>query len=133
MGITEDEMAALPRYRDSDLFSELDRLVLDLAVAMTMTPVEVPDELRDGLLAHLSRGQLAELASMIAWENHRARLNRALGVRAAGFSDGGFCALPEHRTGAIPFELAPGANRADGGAPASSAGPGEIQGGRSPA
>ena len=38
---------------------------------------------------------------MIAWENHRARTNRALGVREVGFSDGAFCALPEHRSGGM--------------------------------
>lgn len=101
-GITEDELAALSRYRDSHLFSELDKLALDLAVAMTGTPAEVPVELRAALLEHLSPGQLAELAATIAWENHRARLNRAFGVRAAGFSDGAFCALPERAGGVRP-------------------------------
>lgn len=96
MGITDEEMAAVPRYRESELFSELDRLVLDLTVAMCRTPAEVPDELRETLLKHLTRAQLTEIAAMVAWENHRARLNRALGVRAAGFSDGAFCVVP-HR------------------------------------
>ena len=62
---------------------------------MTSTPVEVPESLRDELRRHLSDGQLAELAATIAWENHRARLNRALGVRATGFSEGSFCLVPE--------------------------------------
>ena len=95
MGITDAEMAAIPRYRESDLFSEVDRLVLDLTVAMCSTPADVPDELREQLLEHMTRGQLTEVAAMIAWENHRARLNRALGVRAAGFSDGAFCVVPQ--------------------------------------
>jgi alkylhydroperoxidase family enzyme len=97
IGVTEEELAALAKYTESDLFSELDKLVLDLAVAMTETPAEVSDELREALLRHLTRGQLAELAAAIAWENHRARLNRALGVRAAGFSDGAYCVVPEFR------------------------------------
>jgi alkylhydroperoxidase family enzyme len=97
MGVSEDDLADLHRYRTSDRFSEAETLVLDLTVAMGSTPAEVPDELRDQLLRHFSKGQLAEIASTIAWENHRARLNRALGVRSAGFSEGAFCALPEHR------------------------------------
>ena len=72
--------------------------MLDLAVAMTSTPTEVSEDLRERLLAHFSKGELMELVSMIAWENHRARANRALGVREAGFSDGAFCALPQHRS-----------------------------------
>ena len=71
--------------------------MLDLAVAMSSTPAEVSDELRAELLRRFSKGQLMELVSAIAWENHRARANKALGVRPAGFSDGAFCALPEHR------------------------------------
>ena len=71
--------------------------MLDLAVAMTSTPAEVSDELRGRLLDHFSKAQLMELVSLIAWENHRARANRALGVRAAGFSDGAACVLPDPR------------------------------------
>lgn len=97
LGITEEQLLALRDYRTSDLFTPLEKLAIELGEAMTSTPADVPDRLRKDLLEHLSKGQLAELASAIAWENHRARINRALGVRAAGFSDGEFCLLPEHR------------------------------------
>jgi alkylhydroperoxidase family enzyme len=97
MGVTDEDLADLVRYETSDRFSIADRLVLDLAVAMTSTPADVPDSLRDQLLRHFTKGQLAEIASAIAWENHRARLNKALGVRAVGFSDGAYCVLPEHQ------------------------------------
>lgn len=96
MGIDDETLADVGRWRESDRFSELDKLGLELAEAMCATPAEVSDELRGRLLQHLTMGQLAELASAIAWENHRARLNRALGVREVGFSDGAFCVLP-HR------------------------------------
>jgi hypothetical protein len=43
---------------------------------------------------------LAELAATIAWENHRVRLHKAPGVTAAGFSDGGYCAMPMYLTDA---------------------------------
>jgi alkylhydroperoxidase family enzyme len=95
LGIDEETLADLPRHASSERFSALEKAALDLAVAMTATPAAVPDALRDRLLAELTPGQLAELASAIAWENHRARLNRALGVGEMGFADGGFCVLPE--------------------------------------
>jgi len=38
-------LLALPAYRTSALFNDPDRLVLDYAVGMNCTPVEVPDEL----------------------------------------------------------------------------------------
>lgn len=95
MGIDEETLADLGRWRESNRFSPLEKLAIDFAERMTQTPAEVPDELRDELLQHLTKGQLGELASAIAWENHRARINRALGVRELGFSDGAFCVLPE--------------------------------------
>lgn len=94
-GISDGTLAALDDYANSELFTPVERLVLDLAVAMTQTPAAVSDELRTALLRHLPPAQLAEVAATIAWENHRARLNRALGVRAAGFSDGAYCVLPQ--------------------------------------
>ena len=95
LDIDEETLADLPRHESSDRFTTLEKAALDLAVAMTRSPAEVEDDLRERLLAELTAGQVAELASAIAWENHRARLNRALGVREMGFADGGFCLLPE--------------------------------------
>ena len=90
LDIDETTLADLPRHRDSDRFTPLEKAALDLAEEMTSTPTNVSDDLRARLLADLTPGQLGDLASAIAWENHRARLNRALGVRAMGFSDRGF-------------------------------------------
>ena len=95
----------MPTYRESPAFSELERLVLDYAVEMTKTPVDVPKALFDALRAKLDDGQMVELTAEIAWENHRARFNHALGIEAQGFSEGAFCALPErgaHAGGANP-------------------------------
>jgi alkylhydroperoxidase family enzyme len=95
LGIDEQTLADLPRYADSDRFTPLEKAALELATAMTETPADVPAELRERLLAELTPAQLAELASTLAWENHRARLNRALGVESMGFTADGYCALPE--------------------------------------
>lgn len=94
-GLTERQILELPCYRDSDVYDELEKLVIAFAEAMSATPAIVPAELRDRLLQHLSKAQLAELAAEVAWEHQRARLNQALGVRPAGFSDGTVCLLPE--------------------------------------
>lgn len=94
-GITEAQLLALPSYRTSDEFNATEKLVLDLAEAMTRTPTVVSDELRERLRREFSRAQLAELAAMIAWENNRGRLNQALGVRPSGFAEGMVCAVPE--------------------------------------
>lgn len=94
LGIDEATLADLPDHRASPRFTPLERAALDLAAAMTGTPVRVEDDLRRRLLELMTPAQYAELAATIAWENHRARLNRALGLRPLGFSDGAFCVLP---------------------------------------
>jgi alkylhydroperoxidase family enzyme len=93
-GVTESKLMALVGFESSPEFSELERLALRYAVAMTDTPVELPDDLFDALRAHFNARQLVELTSAIAWENYRARFDHAFGCEAEGFSEGAFCALP---------------------------------------
>jgi alkylhydroperoxidase family enzyme len=94
-GLTDAQLRALADYRTSSRFGDLERLVLDYAVGMTNTPVEVPDTLFAELRRHFSEEQLIELTATIAWENYRARFDHALGIEAQGFSDGAYCVLPE--------------------------------------
>jgi AhpD family alkylhydroperoxidase len=93
-GLTDAEIQALPGYRTSDLFGDRDRLVLDYAAAMSRTPARVPDDLVTALREHFTDAQLVQLTFVIALENLRARFNAALGVEAAGFSEGMVCAVP---------------------------------------
>jgi AhpD family alkylhydroperoxidase len=93
-GLSDAEMLALPAYQTSELFSELDKLVLDYAVGVSRTPVEVSDELFARLREHFDDAQLVELTHLIAVENLRGRFNLALGVGSAGFSEGMVCAVP---------------------------------------
>lgn len=94
-GVTEQQLRELHAYRTSDSFDDEERLVVELAEVMTVLPVSVSDELRARLEERFSKAQLAELTATIAWENQRARLNQALGVRPSGFSDGEYCVRPE--------------------------------------
>ena len=94
-GVTDEQLAELPRFERSDAFSPLERLVLEYATAITMTPVEVPDATFDALRGHFDEAQLVELTAAIAWENYRARFDHAFGIGAQGFSEGAFCAIPE--------------------------------------
>lgn len=93
-GLTDEQLLALPHYRDSELFTDLEKLVMDYAVGMTGTPANVPDALFNQLRKHLDEGQLVELTHHIALENLRGRFNVAFGVGAAGFSEGMVCAVP---------------------------------------
>jgi 4-carboxymuconolactone decarboxylase len=92
-GITEAQLLDLAAFETSSAFTELERLVLRYAVAMTQTPVEVPDELFARLRQHFDPRQMVELTSAIAWENYRARFDHTFGIEAEGFSTGSVCAL----------------------------------------
>ena len=98
--MTEAQLRDLPAYEESAAFSPLERLVLDYAVAMTKTPVEVPEALFAQLGQHFTEAQLVELTAAIAWENYRARFDHAFGIEAQGFSEGAYCPLPERATSA---------------------------------
>jgi alkylhydroperoxidase family enzyme len=88
---------ALADFESSAALTELEKLALRYAVAMTFTPVEVSDELFGRLKQHFTDRQLVELTSALAWENYRARFDHAFGVEAEGFSKGAFCPLPARR------------------------------------
>jgi len=94
-GVGEAKLRALPAYRDSPEFTELERLALDLTVGMTRTPVAVSDELFAALRDHLDEAQLVELVHEIALENYRARFNWAFGIGSQDFAAGSYCVRPE--------------------------------------
>jgi alkylhydroperoxidase family enzyme len=95
MGVTERQLRDLHRYETSEAFDEVERVVLDLAVAMARTPTDIPSQLTERLRQHLDESQIVELAATTAWEHFRARFNRVFGVQPAGFSEGAFCVVPE--------------------------------------
>jgi AhpD family alkylhydroperoxidase len=95
VGVPDEQLMELVRYRDSDAFTEEERDVIELGDCMTRTPIEVPDELFDRLRARFDEEQIVELVSAIAVENYRARFNHTLEIEPDGFSEGKFCVRPE--------------------------------------
>src|ERR1022692_364023 len=82
----------VPRWRESDVFTPLQREVLEYAEAMTNTPTTVTDELSASLLARLGPAALVELTVFIAFANMAARANTAHGITSQGYSDA--CEIP---------------------------------------
>ena len=82
----------VPRWRESDVFTPLEREVLEYAEAMTNTPPTVTDELSARLLEQLGPAELVELTACIAFANLTTRSNTALGITSQGFSDA--CEIP---------------------------------------
>jgi alkylhydroperoxidase family enzyme len=77
----------VPRWRESDQFTPLEREVMEYAEAMTQTPPTVSDDLSSRLLATLGAPALVELTAFIAAANLVSRANTALGIEAQGFSE----------------------------------------------
>jgi AhpD family alkylhydroperoxidase len=90
--VPAEKIRAVPNWRDTDVFTELERLVLEYAEAMTATPPRVTDEMVVRLSTHLGEAELVELTAIVAVENLRSRINSALGLTAQGFKDR--CEIP---------------------------------------
>jgi alkylhydroperoxidase family enzyme len=93
-GFSDPELLAMPRYRQSDLFTESEKLALDYTVAVMRTPVAVTDELFARMKEHFTDAQLVEITAMLTVVN-LDRFNAAFGVGSAGFSDGMVCLAPD--------------------------------------
>lgn len=81
-----DKAREVPRWRESAVFTPLERDVLEYAEAMTQTPPTVSDELSARLLDALGAAALLELTGYVAIANLMARTNTALGIESQGFS-----------------------------------------------
>ena len=93
-GFTDDELLALPRYRQSELFTEREKVALDYTVGVMRTPVEVTDELFGRMKDHFSDKQLVEITALLTLVN-LDRFNAAFAIGAAGFSEGMVCVPPD--------------------------------------
>lgn len=91
-GVDEAKLRAVPGWRESAVFSPLEREVMAYAEAMTATPVDVPEGMVERLVEQLGAPAVVELTQMVAVENMRSRFNAAAGLASQGFSAS--CTLP---------------------------------------
>ncbi|HUZ78473.1 MAG TPA: hypothetical protein VMV93_12920 [Chloroflexota bacterium] len=84
-GASAEKIAAVATFRESNLFSAEEKAALAFAEGMTVTPVNVTDEVFQEAARHFSTAQLVELAGTAAMENYRARFNRSFLVESQGF------------------------------------------------
>jgi len=76
----DEKLEALRDYENSDLFDDVERLVLEYADAMTITGRDVSDELFARLRQRFNDDEIVELTEIVAWENASAKFNRALRI-----------------------------------------------------
>jgi alkylhydroperoxidase family enzyme len=79
----------LDAYKKSSLFSEREKLALELAERMTHTGKRVTDRFFKKLQREFSDEELVELSAIIAYENFRSKFNPVFGIEANGL-----CHLP---------------------------------------
>jgi alkylhydroperoxidase family enzyme len=91
-GIDPAKVRDVPRWRDSEVYTDKERAVLEYAEVASSTPATVDDELVSRLHRHFSEAEMVELAAWVALENYRSRFNAGLGLRSQGFSD--HCQVP---------------------------------------
>ena len=80
-GISDEKLSAVVA-NDMMPFNDVERLVLELADAMTNTPANISDDLYARLRNQFSEEQLMQLGAQIAFENYRARWNRIFNVES---------------------------------------------------
>jgi alkylhydroperoxidase family enzyme len=91
-GLDLAKVREVPRWRESEVFTDLERDVMAYAEAMTATPPTVTDDMVAGLDERLGHAAVVELTMMVAIENERSRFNSAMGLASQGYSD--VCELP---------------------------------------
>ncbi|MFD1719717.1 carboxymuconolactone decarboxylase family protein [Georgenia deserti] len=94
-GVEPRKLRDVPHWRESPVYTPIERAVMAYAEAATATPPTVTDEMVADLREQLTDAQVVELASLVALENHRSRINAGLGLTSQGFK--AECEVPQPR------------------------------------
>ena len=84
-----EKVENLAQWRESDLFDEIEKIVLEYTEAVTYSDQQVTDELIQRLKNFFDEDSIVELTGLIAFQNLSSKFNSALDVPPQGF-----CKLP---------------------------------------
>ena len=85
-GIPADKLEAIDRYAEHPAYSERERAALGYAEMLTISPNDITDEQFAALRHHFTDREIVELTVQAAFENFRARANRALRIEDDGLA-----------------------------------------------
>lgn len=88
-----EKVDKLAKWKDSDLFDEKEKVVLEYTEAVTYTDQQVTDELVDRLKGFFDDDGVVELTGLIAFQNLSSKFNSALDAPAQGF-----CIIPNDQS-----------------------------------
>ena len=80
-----DKVDALEQWRESDLFDDKERAVLEYTEAVTFSDQQVTDEMMQRLKNFFDEDGIVELTGLIAFQNLSSKFNSALDVPPQGF------------------------------------------------
>jgi len=88
-----EKVEQLAQWKESDLFDEKEKTVLEYTEAVTYSDQQVTDELVEQLKGFFDDDGIVELTGLIAFQNLSSKFNSALDVPPQGF-----CKLPDDRS-----------------------------------
>jgi AhpD family alkylhydroperoxidase len=86
---SQEKLEALEGWRESDLFSKKEKVVLEYAEAITYPDGRVSNELMARLREFFDEDGIVELTGLVAFQNLSSKFNNALDIPSQGF-----CRLP---------------------------------------
>ena len=91
-----DKVEKLELWKESDLFDEKEKVVLEYTEAVTYSGQQVTDELMEWLKEFFDDDAIVELTGLIAFQNLSSKFNSALDVPPQGF-----CKLPNDHSNTV--------------------------------
>ena len=85
-----EKVEKLAKWKESDLFDEKEKVVLEYSEAVTYSDQQVTDQLIERLKSFFDDDAIVELTGLIAFQNMSSKFNSALDVPPQGF-----CKLPD--------------------------------------
>jgi AhpD family alkylhydroperoxidase len=82
-GVTEELLAAVGDWRDSELFTDAERVGLEFTELFCTSSTEIDDDLMTRLEAHFDAGQIVDLTLVIGKYLSQGRFMQVLGLDAA--------------------------------------------------
>ena len=86
VGISEEKLAALPRYEESPHFTGREKAALEFSERITRENQEVSDECFVRLREHFSEPEIVELTFIVGYQTFASKFAKAFQLTPQGFS-----------------------------------------------
>ncbi len=90
-GVSLEKAQALTYWKQSELFSDLEKLVLEYTEVVTDSNQKISEALKHQIQSYFSEEEIVEITALIAFQNMSTKFNNAFGVAPQGF-----CGIDSH-------------------------------------